>query len=270
MQKSKTVKDSLVRLRTSTISTTTGDESVIVTRGRGIIPMRLVRPSSVKSYPLIHSTVGSPSLVTPSLTKFGGGVEFDGSSYFIIDDHSLLKPTDEMSLSMWLYLPATEGGDGIKDLINKNNQFGLKVRAHATTPNSLQMDWGVGASFTTMLYTYTPNTWFHLVTTAKNGSQKMFIDTVQEDSKTLSGSLKTDTYDLHIGAGHLGTNKAKSGTRMSWFSLLNKDVDGVSGWVTNHHDGILDTAAATEITTIPFTGSFEPKPDATSGMCMSS
>lgn len=89
-------------------------------------------------------------------------------------------------------------------------------------------------------------------------------------------------------------SRAKTGTRMSNISILNKSVD--STWIENHYDGILDTSffdtggdlqnesgvtiqnesgvdiaidvntgESIEVTTISFVGDERPTPDATTG-----
>jgi hypothetical protein len=64
-------------------------------------------------------------------------------------------------------------------------------------------------------------------------------------------------------------SRVKSGTRMAWVSILNKEVD--STWVTNHNGGLLDISTADdEITTIPFIQSVNPEPKSTTNQCVSS
>jgi len=261
--KSKTIKQSDLRLKTSTFSTPSIDVTIAPTRGRGIIPMLRVKPETVKSYPLLHSTVGTLTFPVAGDTKFGSGAVFDGSSYITVDDHSRLNPTDEISFGGWFY---PKSSSGLIGLIKKNAQYILRQN-----DNLIEAGIRKGASFGTFAafdISGLLDQWNHFFGTWKSPTLKLYVNGSLVDSVTRSGAMNTSTSKLGIGADGGGTEKVPNGYRMAWISILHKEVS--SSWITDHQGGLLDTSGTNvEITTIPFTGSVDAKSDATSGECRS-
>lgn len=252
----------MVRLRTTTITTGAANITNTDTRDRVIPRMTRKKPTTVKSYPLVHTTSGTISWQV-SGHKLGGNGIMSGSSYITVTDHSRLNITDEITIALWLK-PAAASGDGL--ILSKNNQFQLKLQATNTLAFRI---YSSGAWKTALTYSYTPGMWIHVVASYKSSSsgQKLYINgsLVASDSET--GAIATSANDLKIGGD--GTSNCPANTAFSWLTFLNEEV--TSGWVTNvYTNSLIDTSSTnTEILTIPFVGDENPKPNATSGLCRS-
>lgn len=258
-------------------------------------------PSQVKSYDLTHDdsnasgitfpkpgdTYDGSGLVSSIGTRSHGCGLTDGSSYQIIEDDSILNPTDKISIVGWLYPKAIVSGTQI--ILEKPNQYRLQLAA----TNKLQWTIYVSSVAYTVEYTFTADTFIHFAASfGTSGIVKLTINNTLEDSETLASSdtviteasdtviteagdtvvtegsaiaLDTDSQNLTIFGD--GTNNLANGNALAWLSILNEDVSAVSGWISNHYTKrIIDTENATEITTIPYIDSLKPMTDAFSGM----
>jgi hypothetical protein len=136
--------------------------------------------------------------------RFAAGVTFPGEKGIMIKDHSRLKPTDKISIAMWLYLPATEVGDPVRYILTKTKYL-IQIDDHATASNQIRARVVVGGSNYDLTYTYTPNTWFHFAITWKSPNFRMYINSVSQTSRSdASGTLDTSTDSLAISAGNSG------------------------------------------------------------------
>ena len=110
------------------------------------------------------------------------------------------------------------------------------------------------------------STWHHIVITAKDGEQKIYIDGVlviqiAQDTINITNDIMT------FFGRREQANRVKAGTRMAWFSFCKGYADQT--WVTNDYAGKRDFSDASpveEITTIPFDGDLMPRPNAFSGL----
>lgn len=246
------------RVRSTTVTTggytRLGSESRSRNAASGL--RRLV-PSSVSSYPLIHTITGTETPSKLSVSKFGCGGLFNGSSYITIGTHSLLNPTTEIGIALWIYSPATSA-DGI--IVAKNNQYELKF----TTGNGIS--WRIysgGAWKTALTTTFTTNTWTHIAATYKSTSsgQKLYKNGVSVGSDAETGAIATSSNNLGIGSSP-GSNTVINNTRFALLSMVQNEMS--STWINNHMDGIIDMETYTEMTTIPFSGDWTPQPNMTS------
>ncbi len=230
-------------------------------------------PNSPDTYPLVHTTNGSGLTFPVKDTKFGGRCDFEGTSYITIADDTILEPTDEISVSAWYFLPASDGSFHwlyAKDNASATYQ-GLILN---TMTNVLRTEVRVGGGTSLIDFTYTPNTWFHYTMTWKGSTEnrfRIYIDKVQQGSDvTTVGTLNQSNDPLGIGARPNGTLISQATTRMAHLSLLHDEVNQT--WIDNHFDAFMntdhtDTDGFKEITTIPFVGDETPLPDAYAGLC---
>ena len=180
-------------------------------------------PYPVYTYDLTHSTTGTLTYSSND-TKYGGGATFDGSSYITITDHARMD-TSYVSLGGWFYLPATEVGDLSQNLIGKGTSFELSVDPHSTAPNQLRatsydpsdssIDTEAGVALTTedltaleltyntgasVVGTFTPNAWNHVIMTRGAVNIKLYIDKVlTATDSSMDGPMIANTTDLIIG-----------------------------------------------------------------------
>lgn len=213
-----------VKLRTTSVVFGAANLLGLTPRDRVISAFRKSIPLSVYTYNLTHATTGTLTYSNSS-TKFGGGATFDGSSYVTITDHARMD-TDYVSLGGWFYLPATDSGDtDSQNLVGKGNEFSLSVDPHATAPNQLravsrdpettQFETEAGVGITTedstileatyntgasVVGTFTPDAWNHVVMTRGAVNIKLYINNVLAGTNaTMDGPILQGTEDLVIG-----------------------------------------------------------------------
>jgi hypothetical protein len=162
-------------------------------------------PASVKSYPLIHETIGAGAFDYPaSDQKYAGRCDFNGTRAILIQDHARLKPTNKISIAMWIYLPATAVSDPIHYIVTKEKYL-IQVDDHASAPNQIRARVVIGGNNYDLVYTYTPNTWFHLAVTWKSPDFKLYVNGALQTSRSdASGTLDTSTKPLAIGTANNG------------------------------------------------------------------
>lgn len=243
------------RKRTTTVTTGNPNRLTEGTRDRSALEaIRRLVPTTVSSYPLVHTITGTETC--PALTdgKFGCISKFDGSSYITIADHSSASPTSEIGIALWIYSPATSA-DGF--IVVKDTQYELKF----TSGNGISWRTYNGSWRTALTTTFTPNTWTHIAATYKSGGQKLYKDAVLVASDALTGAIGSSSNTLGIGS-KAGTGTIISNTRLAVLSMLQNEAS--STWITNHKDGLIDMRTYTEITTIPFAGNWDAQPNMTS------
>jgi len=213
-----------VKLRTTSVVFGAANLLGLTYRDRMSHIFRKSIPLSVYTYDLSHTTTGTLTY-SNSLTKFGGGATFDGSSYITITDHVRMN-TSYVTLGGWFYLPATDSGDtDSQNLIGKGNEFSLTVDPHSTAPNQLRAisrdpettqivtEAGVGittedstileGTYNTESYvvgTFTPDAWNHVIMTRGGVNIKLYINNVLAGTNaTMDGPIMQGTDNLIIG-----------------------------------------------------------------------
>jgi len=219
------------------------------------------------TFPFHGNTFDENGAVTSIGRKSSGCAQTNGTSYQIINNHSWFNVTDEILIHGWVYLKAASA-DGM--IIHKGtDQWLLKVMATDTLRFSVQ----IGGVTYNLDYAYTPNAWYHIVATAKSGTQSLWVNNVLQDSDTQVGAIGTNLTNVGIFAQADGTNKLVTGNALSWLSIANGFAD--STWVGNSYTKRLldyDTDVANtpeEITTFPYVSSLIEQPNATPGLFMS-
>jgi hypothetical protein len=251
----------IIRVRSNTYIVGV-DVSKTTPRGRWTETMRRKIPLSPNAYPLTHTKFGTISYPykPKGSTKFGGIGQTDGTYYQTIADHARLNPTLKITVTGFLNLPAISA-DGI--IVKKDLQYELKV----ISGNKLSWRTYSGGAWRAALeYTFTINTWFEFaVTYDSTVGHKIIINGVEQATDAVTGALNTTTNVLGLFAESAGTNKLPNLSKFAWITMLQNTVD--TTWSSDHSNGLLDTKDKTEITTMPFVGDDDPRPDATAGLC---
>src|SRR6185312_5383696 len=178
---------------------------------------------------------GTETYVNGAITYSDGrtnkAFSFNGSSSVNFPSNSGLNPTGAVSITGWLYLPTTSGGDPERDIITKFGQYMLRVDANSEASNRLAwFVWtnnsGVQTIHDRLTYTYTPNTWFHFCALYEqsSGRWELWVNTVLQSSSTIGGSLAlwTSTSALGIGSSGDGVNAiVKNGSRFDDIQIWN-------------------------------------------------
>lgn len=220
--------------------------------------------TTIKSYPLIHTTLGAGSFTfypSPrnSFTsyQFGAYADNNGTKYITIDDNARLDPTTELTIAIMAYVP-TGATSGI--ICEKTNQYELKI-------NGSNFEFRVysGSWKTPVTAAITFDAWNTIVCTYKStaSGQKIYKNGSLADSDAETGAMAGTANNLGIFATAAGGTVIPDGVVFAWFFLGSTEAS--SGWVTNYGNGLLNTDEVTEITTIPFVVSEDPQPDATLG-----
>jgi hypothetical protein len=186
-----------------TMTTTLGssiDASETETLQNETETMLRVKPTTVSSYSLTHSDVGSPTYSVNG-TKNGGRVTFDGSTSFTINDDPLLDITDEVSLTGYFYLPASESGDLTVFLLSKD-VYTLEIQPHILGANTVRGSIIIGGTYYNTTGTYTPDTWNQIVLTWKSPNVKLYINgSLTDTNSNASGTMDTNSDAFEIGDG---------------------------------------------------------------------
>jgi hypothetical protein len=215
-----------------------------------IFPYTRMVPQIPFPCPLIETITGTGFTFNTAMhfsKKYGGGVQLNGSSYVTVANDPILNVTDEIGIALWLYSPATSND---RVILAKNNQYEIKL----TSGNGIS--WRVysgGAWKTARTTTFTSNTWTHIAATYKStgSGQKLYKNASLASSDSETGAIGTSSNALGIMHNGSGSNILLNNTRLAHLSLLHKEL--TSGWITDHYNGKLDTRAAPEIVTYPFT-----------------
>lgn len=257
-------------LKTRTTTVTTGGATRIGSnfRDRENFVLRRKPPTVVKSYPLIHTSLGSGAFTFPGKdTKFGARCDTDGNRRIRITDQSILNPTTAFACAFWIF--PQFGGALDHSIIDKAVQYRVIIDK---TTNTLRCIIKIGGVLEEVDFILpTTATWYHVTFMWDNTSNllELYVDGVQRDTEITSGNADTTTNNLAIFATDDGSNPAPANTRLALLSLLNKKVSSV--WITNHFNGLLDTSDGNdEILTINFVGDENPTPDELTNFCKSS
>ena len=155
---------------------------------------------------------GSCTKPTTGAGKFGNSGNFDGADDFVnIPDNTLLKGMDELTISFWAK-HNTGTFDSWEAMLTKGDTSG-SYRIHMS---SNYVQWVVetenGYSPATSNFTPTADVWFHVVGTYKNGSQKLYINGIENGNSTHTGTVKTNTYPVAIGKNSQSTGRNWNGS----------------------------------------------------------
>lgn len=215
-----------------------------------------------KSYPLTHTTFGTPAFrKDTSDQKYGGGLYFDGSTYLTIDDHARLKPTNEMTIAFFARLQKPPSGS--IPILSKGTNYGVDLLSNG----KLQFDWNTPLGPRAHNVTIPDDTWVFVGAKFDNAGIRVYLNDATPTSAAFVTTITTNTDKLAIGADDaVGTTKISSGNKLAWLTLLNDSPP--DSWFVDYYNGLLDTDGRNEITTIPFAGTVNPQPESTFGLAV--
>ena len=226
------------------------------------------RPRYCTAYDILHDNSAAGGLTFPQTNrKFGGGVQTDGagiiniqSDEFKIQEYTAafwFKGVEGLSNAPLIILGTYNDQQAINLLIGYDRSNADTLDVHFDYANRENIHAQVGLD---------SNTWHHIVITAKDDDQRIYIDGVQV--YRLRQATINITNDIMTFFGRREqANRVKAGTRMAWFSFCKGYADQT--WVTNDYAGKRDFSDASpveEITTLPFMGDLDPYPNAYDGM----
>lgn len=218
------------------------------------------KPSLVKSYEILHDNASANGLTFPKENrKFGGGAQYNGGNNVI--KLTFPKPIGEaMTLVFWYYSIATQSvsSEGLISYTNRNSNVNYITTNEASKT----------ITFNTGNRNLTANGliqgWNHIVITAKNGEQKIYVNNRVRTARNYNYIDRT-IYPIFIFGRYYGVAQHPS-NKLAWLSFCKGLADSL--WVANDYNGIRDfsdTSPVQEITTIPFDGGLGAKPNSTSG-----
>jgi len=144
--------------------------------------------------------LGGAKLATSSGRPVGGGFNNQFSASFdATDDHlffganatdkDITLGTTDFALSMWIY-PVSDTQDFI--FVDKTKAD----RTYLLGGELILKGYGTPATIT-ISSAYTEDEWFHLVVTRTSGTEKVYINAVEKNSRSESGAFKISSFGYH-------------------------------------------------------------------------
>lgn len=161
--------------------------------------------------------------VTYSTGKINNGAVYNGSAYHTISDNTAIKPTSDISISLWVNITSTSS---YQMLLAKGENAGdtrsYEIRCFGTTTQlEVQMRTGGGSYIqfrtTTAIGT---GTWTHIVITRTGATNKIYINGV---SDTLAANT-TQTTSIDYSTDALWFGQRNGGLR------FNGNLDEIGIW----------------------------------------
>lgn len=140
----------------------------------------------------------------------GGGIKFDGSTYYEVADDASQTFNNEFSISGELTLPASDGS--LHEVIVKGvgTDFSLVLRVVDNLSDEFRSHFRIGGVTKSIPFTYTPGTKFKFAVTWNKAvnEMKLYINGVQEGATvTTSGDMERTVIATAVGAAVNGGNK---------------------------------------------------------------
>lgn len=225
-------------------------------------------PTAVRAYDLVHVDTNATGLTFPnpidSSTKYHGKSTTNGSSYQIINDHSYFD-VNNLLISCWLNLQATEAGDNAQTIIEKTGSFSIQIDPHATASNQIRCSSIVSTVSKDLTFNYTADTWFCLIVKINSTNIEAFVNNSSQGTTATGSNYDGTANNVGIFGKPDGTQLLTNGNSIAWLTLADKNAD--STWRSNFQNGILDyeTASNEEITTFPYIGGLQAVPNSHAG-----
>ena len=226
------------------------------------------RPTLSQSYDILHDDSAAGGFTFPQTDRmFGGGVQTDGAG--IINIQSDEFKIQEYTAAFWF-----KGVEGLSNApliilgtYNDQQAINLLIGYNRSDVDTLDVHFDyANRQFAHVKVGLDHNTWHHIVITAKDDEQQIYIDGVAVIQLTQNTIDITNNIMTFFGRREQ-SGRVKAGTRMAWFSFCKGYAD--QDWVTNDYAGkrdFSDDSPVEEITTIPFDGDLIPRPNAFSGL----
>jgi len=132
---------------------------------------------------------------SPGFCRYG---EFNGTNAYVqLDtDNSLISLASELSVTAWINPDTLPTGTNLKAIVSKDENYEF----HLTSSGEIFWWWGGGTKeLTTSGANITPDTWYHLAITYKDGQQKIYIDGVEKATLSRTGNLTLNNDSFQVG-----------------------------------------------------------------------
>jgi len=132
---------------------------------------------------------------SPGFCRYG---EFNGTNAYVqLDtDNSLISLASELSVTAWINPDTLPTGTNLKAIVSKDENYEF----HLTSSGEIFWWWGGGTKeLTTSGANITPDTWYHLAITYKDGQQKIYIDGVEKATSSRTGNLTLNNDSFQVG-----------------------------------------------------------------------
>ena len=168
-------------------------------------------PTVIDSSGTGNTLLSCPSTTGPTTTvgKFGQGGSFDGSDdYIYISSNSTLKPTNDMTISLWVkldVLPSTRGEAAMLARKDHSASPWHSYQFYVETDNQVYFQWLNSSGTThsaTAITVLTAGTWYHLTAWKSSTGVKVFVNGVDDtfSTPTPSGTILDSDGIFTLGA----------------------------------------------------------------------
>lgn len=138
------------------------------------------------------SSLNSAIPGTPGTCGYG---VFDGvNDYIEIADNSLLDLEKELTITVWINIDSIPSS-GLKSIMSKDENYEF----HVNSSGQIYWWWQTH-SFSTSNFSVTPGQWHHIAVTYRSGRQVIYVDGVEEESRSYTGNLVLNNDPLQIGS----------------------------------------------------------------------
>jgi peptidoglycan hydrolase-like protein with peptidoglycan-binding domain len=149
------------------------------------------------------SLINNPQSIN---SRFNNGYKFNGSNNLLINNHTSLNPTAQITLSAWVKWdinPST--GNGWASIINKNvdSQYRLQHN-HNNSFFEFAIRTTSGARWVHSTTTPVQGNWYYVVGVYDGSSLYMYVNGVLEGTTNWTGNILTSVNPLAIGSRSIG------------------------------------------------------------------
>lgn len=222
---------------------------------------RRIIPRYSKTYQILHANTSANGLTIPQENrKFGAGVQYNGGNNVI--KLTFPEPIGEaMTLVFWYYSIATQSrsSEGLISYTNRN------ANASYITTNEANKTISFNAGNNQLTASGLIQGWNHIVITAKNGEQRIYVNNRVRIVRNYNYIDRT-IYPIFIFGRYYGVGQHPL-NKLAWLSFCKGLADSL--WVANDYNGIRDfsdDSPVEEMTTMPFDIDLMPMPNATAGL----
>ena len=137
--------------------------------------------------------VGSPTFTIDQKGQANKAMSFNGTNYSSIAHSSSLNIANSITIAYWIKPSSTTG---LAYLVGKGAILFSRIYSE-------KIEFGVhrftGWQVITSVSSVSINTWYHIALVYNGANMLIYIDSVQEPSRALSGTIDTSNSTLYIG-----------------------------------------------------------------------
>ena len=140
------------------------------------------------------------SFPDPAITGDPGTCRYGDFNYSAVQtrDDDLLDMSDTFTITAWVRHQAPAFNFFEDVIVTKGDGSSLNYRLSVQTDGDLRLSWNGGSLDSTSAIPDN-GTWVHVAATYENGSQKLYINGIQDASSSSVGSLNINNSDVFIG-----------------------------------------------------------------------